>query len=253
MNLKPRNIARPFPASLRGCAGMIVILLALSPVLRAQDDPAALLAKADVAFAAAEYQMAIDIWDKLEGKLDPAQAKSVAERKRFAQRQLAIMKARGIDPTVPARPVESKSPTTVPATQPARMPHKKPADGQVLEVGLHDLGNFEFDENNDASLPADVKALTGSSLRVEGQMLALDQSGKVSRFILVNDLMSCCFGVVPKLQHIVYVQLPKDKWVESTTERLSIEGKLTVNVRKQDGYVLSIFELEPTSIKYAPQ
>jgi hypothetical protein len=41
--------------------------------------------------------------------------------------------------------------------------------------------------------------------------------------------------------------------VESTTERLSIEGKLTVNVRKQDGYVLSIFELEPTSIKYAPQ
>ncbi len=232
------------PLILRNFLLLGVSLLALNA--RA-DDAASMLSKADQAFAAADYQTAMDIWSKLDGQLSPEQATVIKERTRFATRQLALMKERGITPaTQPAQ-------VSAPATQPARVAHVKPKQGEVVEMGLHDLGNFDFDESKDSVIPDDVKALSGSTLRITGQMIPLDQVGKVSRFILVNDLMSCCFGVAPKVQNVVYVTLPEGKWVESTSERIMIEGVLKVEVRKEDGYVLSLFELSPKSVKYAPQ
>jgi hypothetical protein len=212
-----------------------------------------LLARADQAFASADYLTAVAIWTHLEGKIPDERASAVQERKRFAVKQMSLMKARGINPGL------SRSPTQTPAvhhpasTQPQRTPHQKPPEGQVLELSLAELGNFDFDETRDTSLPEDVVALSGSRFRTTGYMIPLDQVGKVTRFLLVNDLMSCCFGQVPKLQHVMYVTLPEGRWVEPTNERLQIEGTLTVGIRQQDGYVIGLFEMTPTSIKYAPQ
>lgn len=233
---------------------LVLALLSVAGLSRAEEpappDVPAMLARADQAFADADYLTAVAIWTKLEGKIDRDRAKSIKERMRFAVKQLSLMKARGIDPT--SRPAASGT-DSGPTTQPARTPHKKPANGETLELGLAELGNFAFNPDRDATLPDDVAALSGSRFRTTGYMIPLDQVGKVSRFLLVNDLMSCCFGNVPQLQHVMYVTLPDGKWVEATSERLMLEGELKVEVRKQDGYVMSLFELTPTSIKYAPQ
>jgi len=226
--------------------GLLVLSLA-----RADDNATAaanaLLAKADQAFAAADYKTALEIYAQLDGKLDPNQAAMMKERIRFAGKQLTLMKARGIDPAT--QPTAS-----APATQPVvRVPHRKPKSGETLELAIHDLGNFEFDESKDSVLPEDVIALGGSKIKLAGQMLPLDQVGRVTRFMLVNDLMSCCFGTAPKIQHIVYVQLPPEKWLEPTTERITVEGTLKVGIHREDGYVLRLFEIQPTSIKFAPQ
>ncbi|GIW77625.1 MAG: hypothetical protein KatS3mg104_2688 [Phycisphaerae bacterium] len=212
-----------------------------------------LLARADQAFANADYLTAVAIWTHLDGQIPQDRSAAIKERMRFAVKQMSLMKDRGIDPSSRRPETQTFPPATNSTTRTSRTPHRKPPDGQVLELSLSDLGNFEFDETRDTSLPDDVIALSGSLFRTTGYMIPLDQVGKVTRFLLVNDLMSCCFGQVPKLQHVMYVNLPEGRWVEPTSERLQVEGTLTVGIRKEDGYVIGLFEMTPSSIKYAPQ
>ncbi|HEY0009962.1 MAG TPA: DUF3299 domain-containing protein [Tepidisphaeraceae bacterium] len=230
-------------------SAVAAMALSLSSVALAQDI-AALSAKADQAFAAGDYGVAVEVYTKIKDSVDPQRKSMIEERLRFANRQLASMKSKGIPTATQPAAADHMAPS---ADAGPRKPHQKPADGQLLELSLLELGNFEFNEALDAPLPSDVQALSGSRVKLSGQMLSLDQTGKINRFILVNDLLSCCFGGTPKLQQIVYVQLPKDKWMEQTAARISIEGKLTVRVRKEDGYVVSLFEVEPSSIKLAAQ
>lgn len=228
----------------------ILLIIAASWVVRAEETPST-LSRADLAFAAADYPTALALYRILESQItDPAKLAMMRERMRFAEKQLALMKERGIDPTT--RPAQLE-PTTRPTDAANRVKHVKPAQGETLELTLHELGNFEFEEDNDSSIPEDVRALSGSKIKVEGQMLPLDQAGRVTRFILVNDLMSCCYGTAPKLQNIAYVKMPAEKWVEPTVERIAVVGTLKINVVRDDGFVRSIFEIEPTSIKYVAQ
>ena len=163
-----------------------------------------------------------------------------------------------------AAPVIAATPTPPAATQPftatgvvtaaaSRTHHSRPDGGKTLDISLHELGNFEYDEDDDKTIPADVRKLDGVKVKIPGVMIPLDQAGRVSRFMLCNDMMSCCYGTAPKLQNVAYVTLPKDKYIAATTDRLSIEGTLHVNVRRDDGFVLSIFEIDASSIKAAAE
>ncbi|MGN6505806.1 MAG: DUF3299 domain-containing protein [Tepidisphaeraceae bacterium] len=235
---------------------LVMLGLLTLPLATAQaEDVKALLARADQAFAAADYQTALSLYQKLQPQVvDADQLSAMKERMRFATRQLAASV-----PNASPDPAAAGATSLAPATQPGmpdsnaatRQKHVRPADGQLLKITLHELGNFDYDENNDKSIPDDVRKLSGCKVSIPGVMLPLDQAGKVSRFMLVNDMMSCCYGTAPKLQHVIYVQLPKDKWIEATSERIQVEGTLQVKVRREDGYVLSIFEVEPTSVKLA--
>ena len=149
-------------------------------------------------------------------------------------------------------------PATQAATQPAtgaatRTPHVRPAAGKSLELTLHELGNFEYNEDDDKTIPDDVRKLDGASVKISGVMMPMDQSGRVTRFLLVNDMMSCCYGQAPKLQNVAMVELPKEKWLAATSDRIDVTGKLHVKVQREDGFVLSIFQIEPTSIKLAAE
>ena len=172
----------------------------------------------------------------------PAKSPPWTKRLRFAVKQVNSA----------AADTSAVAPTTAPSTQPtARVPHVRPADGQTLDLTLLDLGNFNYDENDDKSIPEDVRKLDGCHIRVTGVMMPLDQSGRVTRFMMFNDLMSCCYGTAPKLQQVALVEMPKDKWMAATSERIAVEGTLTVKVVRDDGFVTSMFEIAPTSIKFA--
>ena len=205
------------------------------------EDTSAMLMRADQAFAAADYQTALSLYQTIEPKIGNSdQLAGVKERMRFATKQLS-------------GPAPATQPVLPDSNAATREKHVRPTDGKPLNITLHELGNFDYDENDDKSIPADVKNLSGCTVIIPGVMLPLDQAGKVTRFMLVNDMMSCCYGTAPKLQHVIYVELPKDKWIAATTDRIQIEGTLKVNVRREDGYVLSIFEMQPTSVKFAGQ
>ena len=156
------------------------------------------------------------------------------------------------------KPAATK-PSTAPTTQAAipsdeeRKPHKKPKDGETYAVAISELGNFQYDQEKGGNIPKDVVALTGSNVRLSGYMIPLDQADKIKQFVLVPDLFACCFGQPPQVQHSVIVNCPEGKAVSYFPEQIQVEGTLKVEEKKDDGFIVSIFEMSVSSVKPAAQ
>ena len=109
---------------------------------------------------------------------------------------------------------------------------------------IQELGNFEYDQEKGGNIPKDVKALTGTTVRLSGYMIPLDQADKIKQFVLVPDLFACCFGQPPQVQHSIIVTCPEGKAVSYFPEQIQVEGKLKVEEKKDDGFIVSIFEVD---------
>jgi hypothetical protein len=166
---------------------------------------------------------------------------------------LAMASARAAEK---AKDAPAAGPTTKPAqagppSDEQRKPHKKPKDGEVYALKIQELGNFQFDQEKGGNIPKDVKDLTGSVVRLTGFMIPLDQADKIKQFVLVPDLFACCFGQPPQVQHSIIVACPPGKAVSYFPEQIQVEGKLKVEEKKDDGFIVSIFEVTCTSVKPA--
>lgn len=144
-----------------------------------------------------------------------------------------------------------------PATQPSaggstpttRVPHPTPKDGETLDLAIKDLGNFDYDADHGGNIPADVKALSGHDIKLHGFMIPMDQAANITQFALVPSLFACCFGQPPQLQHTIVVTVPKGKAINYFPDEISVDGTLTVDEKKDDGFIVSIFQVEAKSVK----
>jgi len=135
---------------------------------------------------------------------------------------------------------------------PDRRPHPAPKPGEILEMSIKELGNFEFDaENGTTPIPPDVQYLSGSIIRLRGFMIPMDQAESISQFALVPSLFACCYGQPPQIQHTIVVSCPKGKAVSYYPDEIVVQGKLTVEEKKDDGFIVSLFEVEANSVKPA--
>jgi hypothetical protein len=132
-----------------------------------------------------------------------------------------------------------------------RVPHPVPVPGKVQEMAIKDLGNFDYDADKGGNIPPDVTAMTGSLIRLNGYMIPMDQAESITQFALVPSLFSCCFGQPPQIQHTIVVHVPKGKAVSYYPDEISVEGTLRVDEKKEDGFIVSIFEVDTTSVKPA--
>ncbi len=87
----------------------------------------------------------------------------------------------------------------------ARTPTPKP--GEILEMSIKELGNFDFDADTSSTpIPPDVKNLNGSTIRSPRlHMIPMDQAENISKFALVPSLFACCYGQPPQIQHTIVV------------------------------------------------
>jgi hypothetical protein len=83
-------------------------------------------------------------------------------------------------------------------------------------------------------------------------MIPMDQAENITQFALVPSLFSCCFGQPPQIQHTIVVNCPKGKAVSYCPDEIFVEGDLKVDEKRDDGYVVSIFELTAKSVKPVP-
>ena len=134
-----------------------------------------------------------------------------------------------------------------------RKPHAAPKPGEVLEMAIKDLGNFEYDQEHGGNIPTDVRKLNGATIRLRGFMIPMDQAENITQFALVPSLFACCFGQPPQIQHTIVVDCPKGKAVGYCPDEIIVEGKLKVEEKKDDGYIVSIFGLDVQSVKPAPK
>jgi hypothetical protein len=219
------------------------------PIAAVETNAAALEVRADQHFAAGEWTLARPMYKKLADmvKNDPAKLGPVEERLRVCDKNIAKLAQASVTATpavsVPAAPTSGEQ----------RKVHPAPKDGQTVDIGIKELGNFDFDQEKGGNIPEDVKRLSGHPVRLRGFMIPMDQADNITKFALVPDLFSCCFGQPPQIQHMVVANCPQGKAVGYSPDEILVEGKLNVEEKKDDGYIISIFEVSVSSVKAAPR
>ena len=131
--------------------------------------------------------------------------------------------------------------------------HPAPTPGDMVEMPIKELGNFDYDATVGGNIPDDVKRMDGCHFRTSGYMIPLDQAESISEFALVPSLFACCFGQPPQIQHTIIVHCPKSKAVNYFPDELVVEGTLHVKEDRDGGFIVSIFQLDATSVRAAPQ
>jgi hypothetical protein len=209
----------------------------------------ALEVRAQTAFNRGEWSLALPMLKQVaaDSKDNPDRLAAVQEQIRVCERQIAKAQS-----DAALLPPSAQQPTTQPTAE-ARRPHATPKPGQVTELAIKDLGNFDYDIEKGGNIPADVKALSGTKLRTHGFMIPLDQAESITEFALVPSLFACCFGQPPQIQHTLVVHCPKGKAVSYFPDEITVEGTLKVEEKKDDGYIVSVFEIDASSVKPAPK
>ena len=214
--------------------------------------PSNLEVRAMEEFNRGQYALALPMLQQVvtEDKASqPDKATALEENIRVCQRNLAVQ-AQAPAPAIAATPAAA---TVGGSLSTGRTPHPAPVPGQVQEMAIKDLGNFDYDADKGGNIPPDVMALSGSKIRLSGYMIPMDQAESITEFALVPSLFSCCFGQPPQIQHTIVIHVPKGKAVSYYPDEISVEGTLHVEEKKEDGFIVSIFEVDTTSVKPAPK
>jgi hypothetical protein len=200
--------------------------------------------RANEAFNRGQYSLAKDLFTKVADKVkdDKTRLGAIQEQIRVCETNIKQLAA--------PNPIPQNN-LTEPAVETApekRKKHVAPPNGQPYVISMKELGNFDYDADKGGNIPDDVKRLTGTKVRVQGFMIPLDQADNISHFSLVPSLFACCFGQPPQIQHTIIVNCPKGKAVSYFPDEITVEGKLKVDEKKEDGFIVSIFEVECSSV-----
>ncbi len=178
----------------------------------------------------------------LNFKSEPDQYEQVQEKIRVCERNI---KAATIAKNTPAQP------PAPPTAADQRKAHEAPKPGEMRELEIKELGNFDYDAEKGGGIPTDVKALSGMNIKLHGFMIPMDQASSITQFALVPSLFSCCFGQPPAIQHTIIVHTPAGKGVSYYPDEIVVQGKLSVDEKKEDGFIVSVFEVSCDSVKPA--
>lgn len=139
--------------------------------------------------------------------------------------------------------------------------------GDYLRVPFGFLGNYWLDEPDwrqladseyigslsyDTEIPDEVKQIDGKKVAITGFMLPIDvDEGKVKRFLLLKSTMSCCFGVAPRINEVVYVESTKKQKIQTVMDTpITVFGKLSVGQQfREDLMLMGVYQLELDEVK----
>ena len=222
----------------------LLLLLLMCPLAWSQTtkpsgtDSAALEIRANNAISRGEFTSALPMLEKLvaDAQGDSLKVGRIQEQIRMVKRMLAT---------------GATSQPSVAISAEERKVHAPPKPGETRDANIKELGNFQYDPDKGGNIPDDVRALTGLKIRVKGFMIPMDQASNVTSFALVPDLFSCCFGQPPQVQHMIVSTCPAGKAVSYYPDELVVEGVLKVDEKKEDGFIVSLFEIQVSSVKPA--
>ena len=203
--------------------------------------------RANQAFNRGEYATALPLMQALANaaKDEPSRLGPIEEKIRVCQKALESLKSNPAG----AAPQAAAAPTDVPMDPETRHKHPAAKTGEVIALSIKELGNFQYDDEKGGGIPSDVKAMNGAEIRLHGYMIPMDQAEHITQFALVPSLFACCFGQPPQIQHTIVVNCPKGKAVSYCPDEINVQGKLSVQEKRDDGYVISLFEMSADSVK----
>ena len=143
--------------------------------------------------------------------------------------------------------------SVVKALEPSPKPEPDPFDDAGYEaLDFTVLGEFEYpvyvklkEGEELPEIPAEVRAWDGKTVGITGFMnpVRFDREG-VSEFLLVKDILGCCFGATPKMNHWIRVRMREGERAKFYAyDELTVYGELEVSEELEDGYVMSIYRM----------
>ena len=77
--------------------------------------------------------------------------------------------------------------------------------------------------------------------------------GKVNQFLLLKSTLSCCFGVAPRINEVIYVESSKKQKIQTVMDMpITVFGKLSVGQQfREDLMLMGVYQLELDEVKRA--
>lgn len=110
----------------------------------------------------------------------------------------------------------------------------------VIEVNFDFLSGFDYEKDQ---TPNPIRMLNCKKVAVTGFMLPVDfEEGKVTSFILLNNQMACCFGIMPRMNELIYVKMQGNSSTKFMTDvPIKVFGKFKVG---EENVVGSLYGIE---------
>lgn len=124
--------------------------------------------------------------------------------------------------------------------------------GSYKEVDLKLLGNFNFNDETGTveEVPARYRALDGQRVSLRGYMYGPEDAGaKGRRFQFVYNVTKCCFSGPPLVQERVFVHAKKEIPIYDQYTFAEVVGTLHVRLVKENGKIVSVYDLDCDTAK----
>lgn len=141
--------------------------------------------------------------------------------------------------------------------------------GEYLRVPFSFLSDYWLDEPDwrqladseyvgslsyDSEIPDKVKQLDEKKVAITGYMLPIDvDGGEVKRLLLLQSTMSCCFGVAPRINEVIYVESSRKQKIQMVMDvPITVFGRLSVGQQfREDLMLMGVYQLELDEVKRA--
>lgn len=131
-----------------------------------------------------------------------------------------------------------------------------------MPVGFNILSAYNYDpalvknvstNSGGGSIPASIKALNGKKVVVQGYVVpVVVMDGEAKSFMLVRSTMLCCFGITPKMNEWVDVEMNNSRIAKYRMDvPTNVYGTLEVGESYVDGTLMSIYRLKADSLAEA--
>lgn len=119
------------------------------------------------------------------------------------------------------------------------------------QVDLKAMSTFEFDQTAGTleDVPQKWRELDGQKVILRGEMWSPTGAGStVDSFELVYSIAKCCVTTTPQVQHFIHSKPVKGAEIAYYSQPVNVKGILHVNVRKEEGKVASVYQLDVESV-----
>jgi hypothetical protein len=115
----------------------------------------------------------------------------------------------------------------------------------VVEINFDFLSGFDYEREK---IPRQVEELNGMKIAVTGFVLPVDfDQGNVTSFILLNNQMGCCFGIMPRMNEFIYVKMKPNTSTKFMTDiPITVLGKFEIG---QDNLIGSLYGIEAEKVE----
>lgn len=119
---------------------------------------------------------------------------------------------------------------------------------------LHSAGKIGPDAPDDApvcseQIPAEIRELRGRKVVVRGFMIPLDvKRNEVRSFLLVRNMLVCCFGAAASYNEWVYVKMSAEGAKFTPDVLIDVYGTFDVGEVVEDGMVMSLYRVTATEV-----